>query len=111
MPNMMKTAIVAAFTNVWLPAIGGGVAVVSGTHTTQGIPDSSSEVTQGQSFGAAVIGKVRVLTDSIGTVEEDGEISVNGKRVYVDKVHPDGAGAVTTIDYRESRRIEAGDVI
>jgi hypothetical protein len=36
---------------------------------------------------------------------------VNGKRVYVDKVHPDGAGAVTTIEYRESRRIEAGDVI
>jgi len=105
MSNIIKTAATAAFNNCWLPAVGGGVAVVNGDNSTQGIIDGESSVDQGIVFNVAAAMSVRVLADEIGTVEEDGELSVDGSRVFVSGVKTDAAGAITRISYTETRPV------
>ena len=56
-------------------------------------------------FSVPTAGFVRVLADEIGTVEEDGELSVAGVRVFVSGVHTDSAGAITHISYTKTRPV------
>jgi len=100
-----KTPIETIFTSTWLPSVGGGVAVVNGSNTTQGIVKYDSAITMGSELDVVMSGTVRVIADNIGTVDEDGVITVDGKRVFVTGVQLDAAGAITVITFTESRPI------
>jgi hypothetical protein len=102
--SLLKNAAVSTFP-IWLSAVGGGVDVVNGSNTTKGIRDVNSEVDFGREMDVPVAGHVRVLADSIGDVQEDGEITVDGKRVFISGIKTDTAGAIMRIDYTESRSV------
>ena len=102
--SFLKATIIAAFDNIWLPAVGGGVAVVNGSNTAQGVSNDSVEVENDLQFDAPVEGEVRVKQDAIGTLEADQTITVGGKRVYVSGLDVDKAGALVTISYTETRQ-------
>jgi hypothetical protein len=104
MAGILHDAAVEAFPD-WLDAVGGGVDVVNGDATTKGIRKVDSNVELGREMQAPVSGHVRILTGSIGTLSEDGEITVDGKRVFITGIDTDVAGAITRIDYTESRPV------
>ena len=104
MPGILYNAAVAAFPG-WLSAVGGGVDVANGAATTKGIRKVGSNVELSREMQAQVSGQVRILAGSIGTLAEDGEITVDGKRVFIRAIDPDCAGAITRIDYPESREV------
>jgi len=99
-----KTVITAKFA-VWLAAVGGGVTVINGDDSTDGIVSYNVDVELGESLSAPKTGTVRVLADNIGTVAEDGTVSVDGTRVFVQRVGTDAAGAVTTIEFSDSQPV------
>ena len=102
---LFKTAIANAFTNVWLPMVAGGVAVINGANTAQGIRDPNTLISMGMGVEESRDGLVVVLADSIGVVDVDGEISVGGKRVWVSSVDSDAANATVAISYSESQPV------
>jgi hypothetical protein len=104
MSGILYQAAIAAFP-AWLSAVGGGVEVVNGGLTTKGIRKVDNNVELGREMQAPVSGHVRILTGSIGELAEDGEITVDGKRVYITGIDTDVAGAITRIDYTESRAV------
>ena len=104
MASILKTAALQCFATC-LAASGGGVDVVNGEHTTKGIRKVNSEVNFSREMDVPVSGYVRVLIDEIGDVQEDGEITIDGKRVFISGIDPDVAGAIMRIDYTESRPV------
>jgi hypothetical protein len=104
MTSILKTAAIKCF-ETCLAASGGGVDVVNGSHETKGIRKVNSEVSFTREMDVPVSGHVRVLIDEIGDVQEDGEITVDGKRVFISSTDPDVAGAIMRIDYTESRSV------
>ena len=102
---LFKTAIANAFASVWLPMVDGGVAVVNGTNTAQGVRDPNVLAQMDMGYKEDVTGVVVCLVDSIGTIDIDGEISVGGSRVFVTGVDKDAANATVSISYTESQPI------
>jgi hypothetical protein len=92
----------------WLEAVGGGVDVsYNGGTAVKGIVSAGTAVEQGRAHNAPKAGTVRVLADEIGTIAADGALTVDGSRVYISGYRTDAAGAITTIDYTESRPVPA----
>lgn len=90
----------------WLEAIGGGVDVsFNGATAVKGIRVYGSAVTLGREHNAPQAGSVRLLTDEIGTLTEDGSLTVDGTRVFITAIRPDAAGAVTVIEYTASQPV------
>ena len=105
MSNLFKTAIEAAFTATWLTSVDGGVAVVNGDNTAQGIVSYDTANQIGAQLSSDVTGNVAVLIDDIGDVEIDSQVTVDGTRVFVTNTTEDAAGAILRISFRESRPV------
>ena len=101
----LKAVSESAFTNIWLPAVNGGVTVVNGTTSTQGIQDTRRTAEMGLALNETPGGVVTVISDNIGTLEFAGEISVDGVRVWVSDINPDVAKGLTRIEYTESQPV------
>jgi hypothetical protein len=106
-----KAPILAAFNGAWLSAVGGGVTVVNGSNSTQGIRERRDEIEVGNGLEVTSGGTVKVKTDDIGTLVKGSAITVDGTRVFISEVRPDDAGALTYIDYTNTKAPTAEELL
>lgn len=101
----LKTVTVNAFNNIWLPASGGGVTVVNGSNSVQGIQDTTIAIEIGMTMRETPGGVVTVVYDDIGTLEADGALTIDGKRVWVADINPSAVKGLVRITYTDSQPI------
>ena len=106
MANMFKSLIEDKFNAVWLPSVDGGVAVVNGSNSTQGIVFYDTGVNlENRQISEAANGSVKVIADNIGTVTADGSITVAETRVFVTATSLDASGAIMKIEFSKSQPV------